>query len=228
MNRQAKKEVLWDQGVGSTGLKFFHSWLTKAESHSLLENLNDNATFPWNIKPRLYGTSLPQHAYMYNRPQKKSPVPSGLQALETLCHRVETDFACTVSGVYCNRFQDPHHHIQWHQDQYASHIFVLSLGAPRGIEFRPINQKKSNLQEEAVTRYDPKSGDLYFMSLQHNTVSHHRVLSQVESGFYDENGDDVATTRISLVFFVSAPFDKPEYKIGWGSRLKGAMNGLLS
>lgn len=103
----------------------------------------------------------------------------------------------------------------WHQDKYGSHIFVLSLGGSRGLEFR-------DNESGAVTRYDPNQGDLYFMSLQHNQCYHHRVLSGVDSG------DTTGSTRISFVFFVSAPFNKEEYRVGVGAKLFGALNSMSS
>ena len=204
----------WEAAVGGDGLKFFNSWLTSEESSKIL-NAVDSDDFPWNLKPKLYGTKLPQHSYLYQRKKTKA-ASKGLKELEELCQRISNEFECTVSDVYCNRFADPTHKIDWHQDQYASHIMVLSLGSGRGLEFRDNKTKE-------ITRYDPKAGDLYFMSLQHNKLYHHRVLSLEEDGIQSNDA-----TRVSFVFFISAPFNKKEYKVGLGETLFGGLNALMS
>ena len=65
--RQEKKskmanEDLWEQGVGEPGLKFFHGFLEGADSLEIFDHVNNE--FPWNVKPKLYGTSIPQHSYL--------------------------------------------------------------------------------------------------------------------------------------------------------------------
>jgi len=208
----------WDNGTGPEGLKFFNAWLPQNEAETVFKSVNGK-TFPWNEKPKLYGRKIPQHAYIYHRGKswksRLSMERDGREALEILCQRIAKDFGCSVNSVYCNRFQDPEHRIEWHQDQYASHIFVLSLGGHRGLEFR--DKDGSN-----IVRYDPVPGDLYFMSLQHNKEHYHRVLSAVESG------DTTDSTRISFVFFVTAPFNKKEYKLSFSENMYGFLNSMLS
>jgi alkylated DNA repair dioxygenase AlkB len=204
----------WNSGVGEPGLKFFHGWLPADEAERIFATANGDS-FPWNLKPKLYGTKIPQHSYHYKRSKKKTS--EGLDALEALCQRICSEFDCKLQSVYCNRFQDVNHKIDWHQDKYASHIFVLSLGGHRGLEFR------TNDATKEITRYDPCAGDLYFMSLQHNKKFYHRVLSAEESG-----DTTSGSTRISFVFFVSAPFDKKEYRVGLGESIFGGINSWMS
>lgn len=204
----------WDSARGDSGLRFWDSWLADEESKSFGDMLNDEAAsdFPWDLKPKLYGTELPQHAYYYQR-SGSEPVARGLTMLEDLCVRIEKGFECKVQGVYCNRFADPSHEIVWHKDEFGSHIFVLSVGAPRVLEFRVDKTGEK-------TRYEPRSGDLYFMSLDHNKAHHHRVCAA------EPNGDQ--GVRCSFVFFATAPFNKKEYRIGLLDRLRGWVEGRSS
>lgn len=131
--------------------------------------------------------------------------------LETLCTTIEQEFDGEITDVYCNRFQEPTHHIPWHKDSYGSHIFVLSFGADRIIEFR-------NNKTKEVERLDPHSGDLYFMPLKLNETHMHRVLAA---------SAEHPGTRVSLVFFFQTPNYAREYKITTMQRLKGALNDFL-
>jgi len=212
------KTKVWDEGVGSEGLKFFSQWLPPEDADRVFQACNKEGGFPWNEKPQLYGEDIPQHAYLYQRSKAWNwslSMDKGKEALEILCQRIAKDFGCSVYSVYCNRFRDPDHKIAWHQDQFASHIVVLSLGGYRGLEFR-VNDTRE------ILRYDPMPGDLYFMSLQHNKKHFHRVLSAIESG------DTSGSTRISFVFFISAPFNKREYQVGWAETMLGSWNSMLA
>ena len=212
--------ILWNKAAGpGSGLKFFPAYIDKLdERDNLFSIVNDDSCFPWTLKPKLYGTSIPQHAYHFRRTKGEIKKFSGLNAVDDIARRIEHDFQCKVSSVYCNRLADRYHHLDWHQDQYASHIMVLTLGSPRGVEFR---DNKTN----EVTRYTPESGDLYFMSLQHNKLYHHRVLSGVETGPVLSDPD---ATRISFVFFITSPFQRKEYKVSMGESLFGEVNALFS
>lgn len=214
----------WENPIISDGpgFKYFSGWIAPERASAVFTQLNSNE-FPWNTKPRLYGERLPQHAYSYKRGgRNKVKNAPPLQLLEDLCQKISSEFQCEVYTVVCNRFQDPQHHIPWHQDKYASHILVLSLGCHRTLEFR-CNKTRD------IQQYCAQSGDLYFMSLQHNKDHHHRVKSALES--IPPVGDETETkTRISLVFFISAPFglDKSkDYKISRKDMVVGMWNELM-
>mmetsp|Transcript_48433 Transcript_48433/g.117223 ORF Transcript_48433/g.117223 Transcript_48433/m.117223 type:complete len:213 (-) Transcript_48433:224-862(-) len=209
--------------VGSEGLKFFDGYLSREESNQIFAAVN-GPTFTWNEKPKLYGMKLPQHAYLYQRGKsrktstKLSMKSDGREALELLCQRILNDFGCSVQSVYCNRFQDLDHRIEWHRDKFGSHILVLTLGnGRRDLEFK--DNSGSNLQ-----RYHPKAGDLYFLSLQYNKEHCHRVLSTIESSDNSNNHG----IRVSFVFFITAPFNIKEYKVSFMEQISGAINAMLT
>mmetsp|Transcript_27169 Transcript_27169/g.45321 ORF Transcript_27169/g.45321 Transcript_27169/m.45321 type:complete len:220 (-) Transcript_27169:1304-1963(-) len=207
-------EAQWNKGVGaSPGFKLWKEWLPPEEASSCFATVNDDDAFPWDIRPKLYGEVLQQHAYSY-MPTRKNLQSSkeGLKVLEQLRTRIAEDFQCKVHAVFCNRFVDPDHSIDWHRDKYGVHIFVLSLGNSRSVEYRHDKTKD-------VTRYEPCAGDLYFMSLQHNKQYNHRVLSA---------GENRSGTRISFVFMISAPFNMKKYKIGFGDKVFGTLNAMLA
>lgn len=218
MSAAAKSATaFWDSASGDDGLRFWSGWLNESDAAAALEEVLDSS-FPWDEKPRLFGTSLPQHAYVHDRANaaaRGAAAGTGLAALERLCERVERDLGAKVSTVYCNRFADPEHHIQWHQDQYGAHIAVLTLGASRAIEYEVLKTRER-------TSYCPRAGDLYFMSLGHNASHRHRVCAA--------NAADEAQcgTRVSFVFFVTPPFGLPQYRISWREQLRGAFHGSLS
>mmetsp|Transcript_48434 Transcript_48434/g.117224 ORF Transcript_48434/g.117224 Transcript_48434/m.117224 type:complete len:149 (-) Transcript_48434:224-670(-) len=144
----------------------------------------------------------------------------GQEALELLCRRISNDFCCYVQSVYCNRFQDLDHRIEWHRDKFGSHILVLTLGnGRRDLEFK--DNSGSNLQ-----RYHPKAGDLYFMSLQYNKEHCHRVLSI--SAIESSDNNNHHGTRVLFVFLITAPFNRKEYKVYFMEQISGAINAMLT
>ena len=116
-----------------------------------------------------------------------------------------------VGGVYCNRFEDPTHNLQWHKDTYGTHIFVLSLGSQRTVEWR---ENKT----QAIDSVKPAAGDMYFMPLGLNKTHMHRVCAGRE-------GDG---TRISFVFFFRAPKYAKQFKVGFMDQATGMIEGIFS
>lgn len=208
-------EATWKKGVGdSPGFKLWSGWLQPDEASTCFVTFNDDDAFPWDPNFKLHGEVLNQHAYSYMPSQKNvKSTKEGLKLLEQLRSRIASDFQCEVHAVFCNRFTDPKHSIEWHRDKYGAHIFVLTLGESRGVEYR---HDKTN----AITRYDPSAGDLYFMSLQHNKQYTHRVLPAAEGTEND--------TRISLVFITSAPLNMKEYTVSISDQVFGMFNVISS
>lgn len=111
---------VWHAGKGDSGLRFWSDWLPPEEAAEVFAQVESTQLFPWDLRPTLYGERLPQHAFHYLRSDRRASEGSlpGLRALEALCGRVERDLGCGVSDVYCNRFEDPNHRIEWHQVLY--------------------------------------------------------------------------------------------------------------
>ena len=204
-------------------LYLFESYLSSEESAETLKVL-DSDEFPWDVAPKLYGQRLDQHAYQHNQrrsasTKKKIGRSPGLQKLEEIANRIEVDFDGKITDVFCNRFQDPSHSIDWHKDQYGRHIFVLSLGSRRTIQFR-------NDKSKAVDAVTPREGDVYFMPLDINATHMHKVCSAEETSKI--LGTENAGTRLSFVFFFESPKYAKEFKISMKSRLVGFVEDLLS
>ena len=197
-----------DQATTRTdcGIYVFRNFL-ESDPESEWENF-DNDEFPWDLKPRIFGERLDQHAYLYKRTDRELQKSPALRRLEELCESLEDRFGGEISDVFCNRFVDPSHGIDWHKDTYGTHIFVLSLGSPGRIEFR---HNKTNEIEEVL----PEAGDLYFMPLRLNETHKHRV-SRVDEG-----------PRISMVFFWSPPKYAKDFQITRGQRVRGFFTGVL-
>mmetsp|Transcript_29903 Transcript_29903/g.41331 ORF Transcript_29903/g.41331 Transcript_29903/m.41331 type:complete len:216 (-) Transcript_29903:19-666(-) len=196
------------------GLHLFNQFLTPSEIEEAFPILNDDDKFPWNLKPTLFGSSLPQHSYHYSKSKSKNKKSSeGIQYLTDLCERIEREFDGKVSDVYCNRFQDPKHHIVWHKDTYGAHIFVLTLGSVRRVEFRENKTKE-------IESVSPNAGDLYFMPLSLNSTHMHRVCP---------DDDPQGGTRLSFVFFFEPPsYATDEFKISTKDKIKGGWDSFFS
>lgn len=193
--------------------------LSPTEADQAFKTLNSEQ-FPWNLKPKLYGYKLDQHAYTHTRDKKgkkKASISLGLQLLEEICTKLEGKFDGKISEVYCNRFRDPTHNIPFHKDTFGRHIMVLSLGSTRTVQFR---HNKSN----AVTNVRPNSGDVYFMPLKINDNFQHCVSAADEQDS-DEEWD---MTRLSFVFFFECPKFASEYKISTRDKMKGYFETLLA
>ena len=207
----------------SSGLYLFEQYLSSSECKDAL-SIFDSDAFPWDLKPRLYGERLQQHAYLYQRPtssnkaKRKWAKSVGLQKLEELCLRIESDFDGEVTDVYCNRFQDSKHNIDWHKDTYGEHIFVLSLGSQRTVKFRNDKTRK-------IEKLTPNQGDMYLMPLKLNSTHTHKVCSAEEMGCDDSGG-----TRLSFVFFFDSPkyADEAGFKISKMDRFIGKVEDVLS
>jgi len=202
------------------GLHLFDEFLSQGECQDYFEILNSKE-FPWNLKPQLYGKALTQHAYQHNdrhtkRTRKKINGSLGLKKLEELCVKIETEFDGSVTDVYCNRFEDPGHAIDWHRDTYGRHIFVLSLGSERMVEWRD----RKTRQIEQLT---PSEGSVYFMPLCLNFTHEHRVCST--EGLNTKN---MVGTRISFVFFFEPPKYAKAFKICSTDRFIGFIESMLS
>lgn len=228
----------------SCGVYLFERFIPQSEATELYTILNDDKQFPWDIKPKLYGESMTQHAYLYVRPtmrtkqRGKGSLGRGIETLENLCSKIEKEFDGKITEVFCNRFQDPTHHVDWHTDTYGRHIFVLSLGSERRIEFREKRKKKA--MDNNVASLSPKSGDLYFMPLSINSTHQHRVCSldetrKKENYFISNevNDDNQCSsewdkTRLSFVFFFESPKYARAYRISMSDRIKGYWETLLS
>ena len=118
--------------------------------------------------------------------------------------KLEKDYGCNVVSVWCNLFEDGDHHIDWHQDQYGCHTFVLSFGSPRKVLYR----KKRGLlsSEKILAEHTTTNGDMYYFSPVWDKKTEHCVPKMKES----------VGPRISLVFFVSRPFTSNK----WGTVLR--------
>jgi hypothetical protein len=209
-----------DKASKAAGIFLWHDFLPPDESGRAFQVLHDG--LPWDLTPKLFGERLTQHAYSYERTTSKQgsndkkSYPS-VAYLDQLCQAIEKRFDGEVTDVFCNRFQDPAHRIGWHSDTYGAHIFVLTLGSERNIQFRPkakLFQKKNSLPVETVR---PRAGDLYFMPLQLNNTHDHRVCS---------TDDQDAGPRLSFVFFFESPKYATDFKIRWRDQVRGYFEGL--
>ena len=188
----------------AAGVYIFRGFLSSTEADDAMEQLNRD-DFPWCEVPEIGGEFFHLPSYIHRRPAEEIEGNVGLECLEHLCRRIETEFDSKVSKVYCNRFQDPKHHITWHTDTYGKHILVLTLGAKRTVQFR---DKKTRKVESLV----PESGDLYLMPLSLNYTHKHRVCPPD----FENLG-----TRLSFVFFFSAPAYAQEFKITKWDKIRG-------
>lgn len=207
------------------GLYMFEGFLPPVEAQDAFDVLGDDEKFPWNTKPLLYGELMTQHAYEHNRyknkksKKKKISNSEGLSKLEAICSQLEQEFDVKISDVFCNRFQDPKHRVDWHKDTYGRHICVLTLGSKRRIEFR--NNKTKQVEEMT-----PSTGDLYLMPLNLNNTHKHRVCSAEESTTLSEQNHSTGT-RLSFVFFFEVPSYAKEFKISTKDKIDGFIEELI-
>ena len=198
-----------------SGIFLFEKFLNQAEAKEAFEVMNNDNKFPWDLKPKLYREQQPQHAYAYTRAScNKEKKLEGVQTLESISQKVEQELDVNISTVFCNRFQDPTHHIPWHTDTFGGHIIVLSLGSTRTVQFRDLGG------DGEVEDVVPQPGDLYFMPLAVNSSHEHRVLAVNEG----EDKDD--GTRLSLLFLCDTPDYAKDYKITLGEKVQGFFEGI--
>ena len=178
---------------GMNEFDFFSNYITEAAipKQSYFQRCQQEIPFDtmrWN------GFKLPQLAFLYDvysgNNQKKIPV------LDELIAKLERDYGCNVVSVWCNLFADGTHHIDWHQDQYGCHTFVLSFGSPRKVMYR----KKRGMfsSEKILADHTTTNGDMYYFSPIWDQKTEHCVPKMKEA----------TSPRISLVFFVSRPFTR--------------------
>ena len=232
MSSKSKASKPFLENLGSAkkvcdgNLYLFDSYLSPDESRDALKVLDSDA-FPWDTAPKLYGQQLDQHAYQHNQrgsssTKRKIDRSLGLQKLEEIASRIEMEFDGKVTDVYCNRFQDPSHNIDWHKDKYGRHIFVLSLGSRRTIQFR-------NDKTKAIDSVTPGEGDLYFMPLALNSTHMHKVCSAKDTrAIMEGEKSDTDDTRLSFVFFFESPKYAKEFKISMMNRFIGFIEDGLS
>lgn len=215
-----------EQATKTSQVFLWESFLSPTEAAQVFQILDDDKKVPWDVQPHLFGELRKQQAFQFDRNGGIRGVQSQLQkypaleVLEKLCRDIQLRYNVKVYDVFCNRFQDPSHRIEWHADTYGSHIFVLTLGSTRAIQFRrkPCWFLCGMGKRGEVETVKPNAGDIYFMPLQVNYSHHHRVCSA---------SDDETGTRISLVFFVESPKYANRYRITKWDRIRGYWSELV-
>lgn len=172
-----------------SGLKeftFFTSWISPEESDQYMSRCLSE--IPWAPKKWNFIYTLPQLAYYYDTSaRKKKPV----SVLEDIIALIETRFKTTVSVVWCNQFRDGNHYIDWHQDQYGEHLFVLSFGATRPVIFR--HKKTKEIKE-----YTCKHGDLYYFAPSWDRAHEHSIPKD----------ESIKDQRLSFAIFCQPPLSQ--------------------
>ena len=206
MTSESSKQFLnkLETAKRNCGLHIF-DYLGKSEQENAFEAFNSDV-FPWEEKPKLYSDSLPQHSYSFQRSKYKIRKNPALSLLDDMCVRVEQDFDVKVSSVYCNRQEDPTHNLGWHKDSLGTHVFVLSLGSQRTVEWRENSTGDINLVVQMA-------GEIYFMPLDRNKTHQHRVCP-------GQPGDG---TTISFTFVVETPKYAKEFKVSTMDKFVGYM-----
>ena len=212
------------------GVYVFNGFLSPRAANDAFLLLKNDSDFPWELKPKLFGEQLKQHAYKHYRYKYSASTdgkkqPKGLDMLESICSKLDHEFDVEISFVYCNRFQDAHHMIDWHKDTFGDHILVLTLGAERRIEFR------ENVTRE-IESVIPKSGDLYLMPLYVNKTHKHKVCSAIETGVAGSSNKNTTYsndgTRLSFVFFFKPPkYAKKQFRITMVDKAMGLLESLF-
>lgn len=158
-------------------------WIPATQANILTASVEDEVnlrTTRWNGIWK-----LPQLAYHYT---SKDRAARPIASIEQVVQRIEASFPVTASEVWVNKFVDGRHHIDWHQDQYGEHIFVLSLGATRRVEYR------DHRTREPVRTVLLAHGDMYIVHPQFDHRHDHRVPADPL----------IPDPRISLVIFASS------------------------
>ena len=163
---------------------FFDGWISQSEADQLFQRCI--AEIPWAPKKWNILYTLPQLAFYYDDKERMKK-PNSL--LEQIIDRIEEQFQTTCSVVWCNLFQDGRHYIDWHQDQYGEHLFVLSFGVTRIVKFR---HKKS----KEIKEYPCKHGDLYYFCPEWDQTYEHCVPKD----------ESIKEQRISFAIFTKPPY----------------------
>lgn len=165
---------------------FFTSWLPQGKSDEYMSRCLSE--IPWAPKKWNLIYTLPQLAHYYDMSnRKKKPIA----VLEEIIRLIERQYHTTVSVVWCNLFQGGNHYIDWHQDQYGEHLFVLSFGATRSVVFRHKKTKESK-------EHSCKHGDLYYFAPSWDKTHEHCIPKD----------ETVKDQRISFAIFCQPPFSE--------------------
>ena len=163
---------------------FMSQWLPKEEADKYMSRCMTE--IPWAPKKWNIIYTLPQLAHYYDTSKrKKAPIA----VLEEIISMIEEEYQTTVSVVWCNLFQDGNHYIDWHQDQYGEHLFVLSFGSTRPVVFR---HKKTKESKEYACRH----GDLYYFAPSWDKAHEHCIPKD----------ESITEKRISFAIFCQPPF----------------------
>lgn len=209
------------------GLYLFEDFLSPEEADEAFDVLVDDAKFPWGTESELGGQSPTQNSSEHDLVEfakseklkrgRRKDVENykGMCKLGEICAKIEQNFDLKVSFVFCNRFQNRDHRVNWERHGYGEHICVLTLGSKRRVEFR----NRITKQIEAVT---PSAGDLYVMPLELNDTHSHRVISVDKTDKDETNIDD----RLSFVFFFEVPEDAEKLEKSKKKKVIGFMKRL--
>ena len=106
--------------------------------------------------------------------------------LGEVIHKLESDFACKVTGMWGNYFRSGKDYCPYHRDDYGCKVFCLVLGNPRKVNFKHNDTGK-------VISILPQPGDMYMFEPGVNDHYTHAVPKTTKT-----------EERISILFFVNS------------------------
>ncbi len=146
---------------------------------------------PWQEITLMNGMVIPRLVFRYGEFERSI---RKYDILEELTQYVEEILETGVVSMWCNLYRNGLDHTLYNQNNYNSHVFILSFGNKRNFQIH--HKENSNQQQYCIDH-----GDAFYFTPNINKKYEHTILK-------DENVKDI---QISVIFFIDEPYIRRKY-----------------
>jgi len=180
--------ILDEDGIscGLENLEHIPKFLEKYESDDFYKNLKSDV--PWQEVTRGNGVTFSRLVFRYGEFERQFQKYDVLEDMITYVEEVlETD----ISSVWCNLYRNGKDFTPYHQENYNSNVFVLSLGKERKFSIRKVDEPL------IVKHHTLNHGDAFYFNSDANRTHEN---STPKSGH--------TTSHIDIIFFMDEPYSR--------------------
>lgn len=175
-----------DDGIpcGLENMELIPKFLEKEDSNEFYKKMKKD--IPWQEVTRGSGVTFPKMVFRYGDFERQF---RKYDVLENLITYVEEVLETDVIHVWCNLYRDGEDFTPYHQENYNSNVFVVSLGKIRKFSIRKVDDPPT------VKHHIMKHGDAFYFNSETNREYENSIPKIKREGVH-----------IDIVFFMDEPY----------------------